>query len=1037
MKRLVPAMAVLCLLASCAGSAPLPPSSYPSAVAKGLADGDSFALAKEDTADSPEAERGSLAPAKPSGGADEKATLAAGASEAASIESAQLLSTSSALRIKKPAILVRKSGEETTPLPLRALDVSCLVSGATARIVFDMTFENSAATRPSGTLYFALPEGASPSYLAYYASGLPLSAKPADKALLAPDKPLPEALRGRAPALASAWQAEGSNVEWKDLKEARVVNPVKGREVYERTVRKRVDPALAEWSGSGVFTTTIYPIPESSLFRVVFAFDRPVPAEGSRFALPLPVPDELGYPARFQAYFLSPASGARLDVAGKAAEGGADSGFSFRPAGDFEGAAILSWTAKEMVVDWGLDAELGKKLVHVRVQPPVAEASASAASGAAKTGRALFLVDTSWSEAEGFSPRSGKLLREILERDAGIDSFAVVSFDVKARGLTAGFRKNGQEERAGLYAALDKVWLEGATDFKAALDYVASDAALAAADTVFLLSDGNITWGPGSSAELQAAYPAQFGRRWICYRFGDRAVNSSLFDRLARAGGMVAQVPLSGDLSKAAVAHLAGTVRLESVGTAEQDELGVAGDPGSLYPGQVLDIALTLPAGRTGATLVLSYGGGRKSYALALGEEGRGAEIAKRRWASIQAARLLDVGDAGADRVALALSQRFNLVNRAASFILLEREEDYVREGIAAADLDVSGLVLRRSLAAQERGAGEPEMPAIGDPASAYLAALAATSSAPAAPWTAKPRSSTAERKGMILDAPANEAPKGYPSEYYYWALKLKGKPGYGGDALRVLSTIAERNPADDSALRLVGFVLMDWACYDEAAALFAKVRERRPFEPQSWMAEAMALAAAGDYLRAARRFEAILAGSFDGRFNDQAKEVARKLYLDLLASSANSADAVLASAAKARAAELARKEDRAPAGRIVLLWNLDNTDVDLHVIERIPGRADSEVYFSTPSSPSGGRLYWDNTAGLGPEIYEHPTLSKEGFEAFVHYFGSSAVEGAAPSATLAFAFVRDAQGLRLSFDATLLMDASVSKVPIVPGRFR
>ena len=45
------------------------------------------------------------------------------------------------------------------------------------------------------------------------------------------------------------------------------------------------------------------------------------------------------------------------------------------------------------------------------------------------------------------------------------------------------------------------------------------------------------------------------------------------------------------------------------------------------------------------------------------------------------------------------------------------------------------------------------------------------------------------------------------------------------------------------------------------------------------------------------------------------------------------------------------------------------------------------------------GLLHWDNTAGLGPEIYTHRTSDPT--EAFVDYFGTRSVAGTVPAATL------------------------------------
>jgi uncharacterized protein YfaP (DUF2135 family) len=75
---------------------------------------------------------------------------------------------------------------------------------------------------------------------------------------------------------------------------------------------------------------------------------------------------------------------------------------------------------------------------------------------------------------------------------------------------------------------------------------------------------------------------------------------------------------------------------------------------------------------------------------------------------------------------------------------------------------------------------------------------------------------------------------------------------------------------------------------------------------------------------------------------------------------------------------------------------------VDLHTID---SSSREEVFYSHPSSPTGGQLLWDNTAGLGPEIYTHPTAPAE---VFVHYFGTRSVSGTVPSATLIVYFQKD-----------------------------
>ncbi|MBT3271990.1 MAG: hypothetical protein HN368_02455 [Spirochaetales bacterium] len=113
------------------------------------------------------------------------------------------------------------------------------------------------------------------------------------------------------------------------------------------------------------------------------------------------------------------------------------------------------------------------------------------------------------------------------------------------------------------------------------------------------------------------------------------------------------------------------------------------------------------------------------------------------------------------------------------------------------------------------------------------------------------------------------------------------------------------------------------------------------------------------------------------------------------------------------------------------MFWNIDDTDVDLHVRENVFSR----VWYQRTESRSGGRLLWDNTDGLGPEMYVHPTLSYSGYKVFVDYFSSSSVEGAAPAATLVTSFSRIPQSTmyRTRWYAKILESVSSEMIEIMP----
>ena len=181
-------------------------------------------------------------------------------------------------------------------------------------------------------------------------------------------------------------------------------------------------------------------------------------------------------------------------------------------------------------------------------------------------------------------------------------------------------------------------------------------------------------------------------------------------------------------------------------------------------------------------------------------------------------------------------------------------------------------------------------------------------------------------------------------------------------------------------------------------------MRESRPFEPQNLLLEAMALTALQLIGDAALRYEIVLGTSFP-RFDEYAKPVAGFLYADLLRSVIREEpDHRFVPLWKERLSVLDPEDStELPAGLLFLYWNLDDTDVDLHVRENIF----SHVWYSRPESGTGGKLMWDNTVGLGPEMYLHPKLTCFGYKVSVNYFSSSSVEGAAPAATLISALTR------------------------------
>ncbi|HVK53748.1 MAG TPA: DUF2135 domain-containing protein [Burkholderiales bacterium] len=72
---------------------------------------------------------------------------------------------------------------------------------------------------------------------------------------------------------------------------------------------------------------------------------------------------------------------------------------------------------------------------------------------------------------------------------------------------------------------------------------------------------------------------------------------------------------------------------------------------------------------------------------------------------------------------------------------------------------------------------------------------------------------------------------------------------------------------------------------------------------------------------------------------------------------------------------------------RVVLSWDSDGTDLDLHVLS-----PDGEhVFYGKRVADNGGALDVDVTTGFGPEIYANPSPPNGIYHIYVNYYGAGA----------------------------------------------
>ncbi len=876
-------------------------------------------------------------------------------------------------------------------LELRGLQAQVTIDGFRARVVLDYLFANPHPGMLEGTFQLRLPEEASPHFLAFGGTGLEARTAWSRPMVIATseDGALPE------PAQIMAARREA----WIQPKEARMVPREKAAHAYTETVRGRVDPALAEWAGAGVFNARVYPLMANQLHRIVVGYDVDLVRIGGALEYQLDLPEKV--PAAVVDLSVAAPAQAAVRVTPPAEPRGAAGRrrFHFEDPQARTIAVRLDGAGAPVIA--GREPGLGD-VFAAQVAPALPEEAAAGGDGTA-----VFLVDTSLSSNPDRFNVWLKLLGAVLDRNRDtLRRFNVLFFGVDAHWYAAGdYLDNTPANVDALLAHAHTLALEGATDLGAALAEAARPAWLggaAARHDVFLLSDGAATWGEGNLHALGRKLAAGKGRLFA-YQTGLAGTDVAALSHLARAaGGAVFSVTGEAEVARAATAHRARPWRLLGAKLAGATDVLLAGRPTALFPGQTL-VAVGRGAVAPGAELELTVErDGRIATVKTPLAPAIPSSLAARAYGQIATSQLEELEDA-AEGAARAYATHFRVTGRTCSLLMLESEADYQRFQIVPED---DARVVRTTPAAAlvERTLREAEA-RLGDPKQAFLAMLArlertpgvtfrvphayrravqelpaAAFAVPSAPLATRLRGKAQLSPGVLTKLATHQL------DYDMVSADAQLRRGAAGpaDALKALSSLVEENPGDAVLARDVGYSAMDLGLRPQAYHLFRRVAELRPFEPQTYRAMAQALAAMGNADLALAYFEIPLIGTWDGRFGDLRKIVELD-YVRLLRGIASGQVASRVPAyAKARLAELQRQIGLHHADVLVTItWNTDNSDVDLHVVEPT-GEVCS---YQNRKTRIGGRITQDVTRGYGPEMYVLPRAPKGRFAIRAHYY--------------------------------------------------
>jgi len=210
--------------------------------------------------------------------------------------------------------------------------------------------------------------------------------------------------------------------------------------------------------------------------------------------------------------------------------------------------------------------------------------------------------------------------------------------------------------------------------------------------------------------------------------------------------------------------------------------------------------------------------------------------------------------------------------------------------------------------------------------------------------------------------------------------------------ALRVLTSIADLEIENASLYRLLGYRFKEYGEYALEKFVCKKVVQWRPMEPQSYRDYALALADNGEAQAALDALDSLLKRPYSDDILNRTRGM-----VEVIAAEINH---LIAKNPRLNTSKIDKRlRINFPVDvRVVINWNMDNTDIDLHVKD--PNG--EECYYSSRLTGAGGRVSNDITSGYGPEQFILKRAIKGKYRIYVNYYGDSQFTSAGPPTVMA-----------------------------------
>ncbi len=203
-------------------------------------------------------------------------------------------------------------------------------------------------------------------------------------------------------------------------------------------------------------------------------------------------------------------------------------------------------------------------------------------------------------------------------------------------------------------------------------------------------------------------------------------------------------------------------------------------------------------------------------------------------------------------------------------------------------------------------------------------------------------------------------------------------KKGFNNLANRILSNYIELKINDYEALKIYAYKLEKAKNYPLAVFIHKQILKTRPEDAQSYRDLALAYQNNGNFNQAVELLDSIVSGKiYKNTHRRNFKGINQIAKTEILNLTSNELITNKKIAKKYKKYEFFDI-------RVVIDWNHNDTDIDLHIID--PNL--EECYYSHPKTKIGGRLSQDMTQGFGPEEYTLKKAIKGNYFVKINYYG-------------------------------------------------